>query len=102
MLKIATFIFAAGLSIGGHEAVAASAPVGLYCSFAVTQHANLFPKKEVRPEDANYNNLCVDAVQAYVRSHCPTNKHTIWQQIEAVAFSGPGIPNNKALQAACR
>ncbi len=80
-------------------------PIGLKCTVASMIHSNDladFPTASTKPENIAYMNRCISTVQIYARAHCPQSKHTIWQQIEAVAYSGPGIPDKKAIAAACR
>ncbi len=76
-------------------------PLGLECTVADVIHSNVFPEESATPENLQYMNHCIVRLQTYTRAHCPQSKRTIWQQIEAVAYSGPGIPDKKALLAAC-
>ncbi len=86
------------------SAQAAQVPIGLDCTAVTMIHSKEFKefqKSGASAEDQKSMNRCISAVQTYARAHCPQSKRTIWQQIEAVAYSGPGIPDKKALLAAC-
>ncbi len=90
------------LSTTVHASQPPPIPLGLKCSVATVVHSNEFSAADTKSDNLAYVNDCISAVQNYTRAHCPQHEMTIWQQVEAVSFSGPGLPDAKALLAACR
>ena len=88
------------------DAAPPKVPLGMMCAIAGVLHFDKSPDPDgaaTDPEYVGYMNRCILAVQAYTRAHCPEAKHTIWEQIEAVSLVGvPGVPDKKAIAAACR
>ncbi len=106
-MKLALAIIASLALPTAGEAALPRIPIGLACTVADLVHSNQYPdlitpEASTKPEYIADMNRCILAVQTYASTHCPKSKHTIWQQIEAVAYSGPGIPDKKAIAAACR